>query len=83
MYVLFIVTDNGDDSGTNLGAAFTKILEHMSFIKARKPEQFLNSSHVIIMFTDGKTHFILQTQVFAPTVYIYTNIQYVCVCVPF
>ncbi|XP_031417260.1 complement factor B-like [Clupea harengus] len=52
----FNFDDSGDDSGTNLGAAFTKILEHMSFIKARKQEQFLNSSHVIIMFTDGEAN---------------------------
>lgn len=45
-----------NDSGTNIGAAFTKILENMSFMKTRNAERFLKSNNVIIMFTDGESN---------------------------
>lgn len=54
LLIIFILTDKPNDSGTNIGAAFTKILENMSFMKTRNAERFLKSNNVIIMFTDGK-----------------------------
>ncbi|KAG5263056.1 hypothetical protein AALO_G00281990 [Alosa alosa] len=45
-----------NDSGTNIGAAFVKIYEDMSFINTRNKKQFLNSSNIIIMFTDGESN---------------------------
>ncbi|XP_062382716.1 complement factor B-like [Sardina pilchardus] len=45
-----------NDSGTNIGAAFVTILEDMSFIKTRNEEQFMGSSNIIIMFTDGESN---------------------------
>lgn len=45
-----------NDSGTNIGAAFQQIYKDMSFIKTRNPEQFMSSSNIIIMFTDGESN---------------------------
>lgn len=42
------------DRGTNIAEAFNDIYKQMSWIKT-KPE-FVNSSHVIIMFTDGEAN---------------------------
>ncbi|XP_028838876.1 complement factor B isoform X2 [Denticeps clupeoides] len=43
----------GNDAGTNIAQAFKTILQSISFVKTQGEKQFLNVSHVILMFTDG------------------------------
>ncbi|KAL7853739.1 hypothetical protein AOLI_G00205830 [Acnodon oligacanthus] len=45
--------DKGEKSGTNIAKAYKAILESISFEKASDKQAFIETRHVIIMFTDG------------------------------
>ncbi|XP_063076786.1 complement factor b, like [Engraulis encrasicolus] len=44
------------DTGTNIGAVLDKFHEHMSLMKTQNSTKFLESQHVIVMFTDGEAN---------------------------
>ncbi|KAL2078669.1 hypothetical protein ACEWY4_026354 [Coilia grayii] len=46
----------GDDVGTDIAKAFHHIYSQMSWIRTQNETKFVNSSHVIIMFTDGEAN---------------------------
>ncbi|KAL2078670.1 hypothetical protein ACEWY4_026355 [Coilia grayii] len=52
----FNFVDKGNDAGTNIGAVLVRIYERMSLMKTRNATKFRDTSHVIIMFTDGEAN---------------------------
>ncbi|XP_062382719.1 complement factor B-like isoform X2 [Sardina pilchardus] len=45
-----------DNAGTNIAEAFNHIYNRMSWLNSNNGAKFMNSSHTIIMFTDGEAN---------------------------
>lgn len=47
------LTGKGDRSGTNIAQAYKNILESMQIEQITNKEDFLETQHIVIMFSDG------------------------------
>ncbi|XP_051960520.1 complement factor B-like [Xyrauchen texanus] len=52
----FQYESKGERSGTNIAKAFSKILESMKIEEIKDKESFLQTQHIVIMFTDGQAN---------------------------
>ncbi|XP_066543274.1 complement factor B isoform X2 [Amia ocellicauda] len=52
----FKYSEHRDQTGTNIAAAFHNIYEKMSFLSASNREEFKETRHVIILFSDGQAN---------------------------
>ncbi|XP_048021307.1 complement factor B-like [Megalobrama amblycephala] len=52
----FTYDDRGDRTGTNIAKAYSTILDSMKIEELTDPKGFLETQHVIIMFTDGQAN---------------------------
>lgn len=47
------LTGKGDRTGTNIAKAYKYILESMKIEQETNKEDFMQTQHIVIMFTDG------------------------------
>lgn len=47
------LTGKGDRTGTNIAQAYKKILESLKIEQVTNKEDFMQTQHIVIMFTDG------------------------------
>ncbi|XP_077088796.1 complement C2-like [Siphateles boraxobius] len=46
----------GDRTGTNIAQAYKNILESMKIEQVNNKEDFMQTQHIVIMFTDGQAN---------------------------